>query len=1759
MWWWKQSDKQREREREEKERQEKERQEKERQEKEEQERRERAKRKKEKRKKRAQQRRARREEKARQHYVLGGKWCPWQDDLLLLATQSDLHLFSIPEAPSRPQSPDFLEQQPGQRSRLEPGRSRWIGDVSDLSVLRPDELLRVKRIGGYVNSKPGPRCTFDWCPRKTEGRLVVANFGTATTFIKSLIEEETPGTAELSAALSVHNRGYCTSTEWNTLRDQIALGYSRDSRRSILVWDPRRYEAQLPDLARLRMATGTARQFTISSRTGRHRPVALQELGNGHGCRDTKWSPAKSHSLFAAMTNAVSVFDLRMGKEAYKWRMSDAERIAINPYDENMMAVARQGCIHVFDVRRWRSPAICEISASPGQAIVDLHFSPTRSDLLCFLETGSPWIHTANVFRSSMREIFAAPEKKHHTYAHDIGANFSALSCHPRHKARVAAIAREGFVTDTVLHPANVTIQSPNGYFLRTDENMFGFALSRAGSIGTEERFAGVDTQVTTVVPEEDMMVRRLLPRPKPLRGAGKTGKVIGDRPSGKDVEAPQAPNKALQRVYEYEKQFMRTYNADAPEEAYEQLLHRLLDMPIAEEEIFEDAATRRLMERLMVPLPRPPRRLLDGGDDDDDDDDESDEDDDDLLFEYDAADDTWVSQDDDVPVDFAIEMGDFDEEDNSYADTISSAFDSVRHGVAGGGGSIADRGDTRDNNDNNDDDGGDDDDDNDDDDGGGDDDDDDDDDDDYDDDDDDDDYDFDGEGSQPHGRRGAGGVRTKRRSKIFQPRPKSQAKVSFPPTDPAVRMSYIGARMYDRLVRGYSNSKQFMRTYNADAPEEAYEQLLHRLLDMPIAEEEIFEDAATRRLMERLMVPLPRPPRRLLDGGDDDDDDDDESDEDDDDLLFEYDAADDTWVSQDDDVPVDFAIEMGDFDEEDNSYADTISSAFDSVRHGVAGGGGSIADRGDTRDNNDNNDDDGGDDDDDNDDDDGGGDDDDDDDDDDDYDDDDDDDDYDFDGEGSQPHGRRGAGGVRTKRRSKIFQPRPKSQAKVSFPPTDPAVRMSYIGARMYDRLVRGYSNSARRNMKITCDDWEVHAVWEWLVAQERKGVMGKSAPVSIRDVLAANSQWLYRHAPGFVHPNATQVTMSTGQVLCDHAPQRLLSLALCGWFPPRGADRYSPAPINARLKELLQLGCIGRAASFLAFHNRLDHALIVLTSLEPKPCNDLFILCGTALQAASDEDIPAVAARMERVVKDPYLLAMLQLLADQQRACEAVTKNKEMHVADRAAFLLRFQDDTLALEAQLEAITNEMITGGFLHGLIFTGVSDASIELLQQFLDRTHDLQTVCLVAAHCIGRPPHILSGGRKKHVLTDDRTDEWFDEYRDLLDRWQMFSHRAEFDSLITKVVDTRSGAAPPRSVVLRCQHCNKCMAGARRLRTVRAVLKRNCQECHAPLQTCVVCATRMTINAVATGSFDVGSRHGREGQAPLAPAMFTWCQVCGHGGHANHLLQWFSANTTCAAAECNCKCIVNDTTTIQRQARQLWMALGLRVFGGVVCAMMVVAYATSGFVGEVSLIAGLAVLVTVLCLTGVAPPWLANLFARFIRFPREIIVWLQGGRPFNYNTITENVLLGRLPRSVADIRKLQEEHNAVAIVDMTQPWEQYVNVQAFVEEKIVRLNLPTPDYSCPSLSSIQLGVNFIEQHRQHGAVYVHCNGGKGRAPMVVAAWLVRHQQLTPEAAEATILANRRITPMSKWGPLRAHWRRLHEYYRSHTSLHAGTSR
>jgi WD40 repeat protein len=101
-----------------------------------------------------------------------------------------------------------------------------------------------------------------------------------------------------------------------------------------------------------------------------------------------------------------------------------------------------------------------------------------------------------------------------------------------------------------------------------------------------------------------------------------------------------------------------------------------------------------------------------------------------------------------------------------------------------------------------------------------------------------------------------------------------------------------------------------------------------------------------------------------------------------------------------------------------------------------------------------------------------------------------------------------------------------------------------------------------------------------------------------------------------------------------------------------------------------------------------------------------------------------------------------------------------------------------------------------------------------------------------------------------------------------DCWRL---RSVIDSILNE--ESSSGG----SARLVCYYCNKLLSGAEMNRCPN-------RGCHKPLPSCCVCLE------------------------PLRLVDWTvWCATCRHGGHMNHLTDWFQSFDECPVAGCNCQC------------------------------------------------------------------------------------------------------------------------------------------------------------------------------------------------------------------------------------------------------------
>eukprot|EP01126_Amoeba_proteus_P007615 TRINITY_DN12733_c0_g1_i1.p1 TRINITY_DN12733_c0_g1~~TRINITY_DN12733_c0_g1_i1.p1 ORF type:complete len:412 (-),score=68.95 TRINITY_DN12733_c0_g1_i1:69-1304(-) len=268
-----------------------------------------------------------------------------------------------------------------------------------------------------------------------------------------------------------------------------------------------------------------------------------------------------------------------------------------------------------------------------------------------------------------------------------------------------------------------------------------------------------------------------------------------------------------------------------------------------------------------------------------------------------------------------------------------------------------------------------------------------------------------------------------------------------------------------------------------------------------------------------------------------------------------------------------------------------------------------------------------------------------------------------------------------------------------------------------------------------------------------------------------------------------------------------------------------------------------------------------------------------------------------------DPYLVAMFLFLCvdasveDSSRKTYAriLDDGIGLSLVDRIAFASKFliRDELFPYLCELR---DKAISEGTLEGLLLTGIDETGlgVKLLQNYLDRTGDIQTTTLLVAQV----------SRKK--VNFPLIDQWIQIYSNLLDQWQLWFERANFD------VDRVPNLRPVSHVVAICKFCGSPLSVAGKIRHtsghVYSERIKACPNCSKPLPRCAICLSPFECTPFDSRSVQKDPDHyWASGSNPFKD-WFSWCQTCKHGGHVNHMREWFQEHKDCPVATCNCTCM-----------------------------------------------------------------------------------------------------------------------------------------------------------------------------------------------------------------------------------------------------------
>ncbi|XP_049358583.1 phosphatidylglycerophosphate phosphatase PTPMT2-like [Solanum verrucosum] len=142
----------------------------------------------------------------------------------------------------------------------------------------------------------------------------------------------------------------------------------------------------------------------------------------------------------------------------------------------------------------------------------------------------------------------------------------------------------------------------------------------------------------------------------------------------------------------------------------------------------------------------------------------------------------------------------------------------------------------------------------------------------------------------------------------------------------------------------------------------------------------------------------------------------------------------------------------------------------------------------------------------------------------------------------------------------------------------------------------------------------------------------------------------------------------------------------------------------------------------------------------------------------------------------------------------------------------------------------------------------------------------------------------------------------------------------------------------------------------------------------------------------------------------------------------------------------------------------------------------------------------------------------------------------------WDRVDEFILLGAVPFP-ADVPRLKAL-GVAGVVTLNESYETLVPTSLYLDHDINHLVIPTRDYLfAPSDGDIDRAIEFIYSNASCGkTTYVHCKAGRGRSTTIVLCYLVKHKDMTPEAAYDYV---RTIRPRVLLAP--SQWQAVQEYY------------
>ncbi|EPY52487.1 ubiquitin-protein ligase E3 [Schizosaccharomyces cryophilus OY26] len=486
-----------------------------------------------------------------------------------------------------------------------------------------------------------------------------------------------------------------------------------------------------------------------------------------------------------------------------------------------------------------------------------------------------------------------------------------------------------------------------------------------------------------------------------------------------------------------------------------------------------------------------------------------------------------------------------------------------------------------------------------------------------------------------------------------------------------------------------------------------------------------------------------------------------------------------------------------------------------------------------------------------------------------------------------------------------------------------------------MLERAQQGYRFDCSKNYDII-SDFYLKDVWKWVELSHSlysdgryncsididltyQGALGiwfmDTELTNIADVFDAKHSRLFEKK--FLKAAETIISNFDLDILTPiptKRPLRQLVLLACGLG-------YTKVRLDQDIESFIGANEHVKAAGLALFHGKIENVVRILAmggELEKTISTAVagYITSQGLNQLGSDSLWKEMSRNLSTELEDPYLRAIFAYVSNSD--WRDVLDEVSLSLRDRLGIALRFLPDE-DLSNYLEDLCRTTVQSGDPEGIILTGLTPLGIELLQNFVNHSNDVQTAALLASYVVPKK------------FTDWRADGWIESYRELFNRWRLYRERVKFDLGRTELSRDQNGQvmkiAPKPSLYISCNYCKKSLVhqkdSTQSEQSVSTLTKtrkltnpknssHTCPHCRQPFPKCSVCGLALSDQdvpqnkptSIPNQNLNDSKRKNNFG------TWFSFCLRCYHGTHAAHASEWFMRHSVCPVPDCSCNCALS---------------------------------------------------------------------------------------------------------------------------------------------------------------------------------------------------------------------------------------------------------